>query len=141
MGFFDIFRRKRTPKNEAESSIPLETRKWNKMWEMWRDDRIPSPYRELMTYQTDMEKGGYNYYFAQRAAERRVAPSVEAVLSLLGDTDSAASMSDAYAAYEKYAGIDEDELKRILDECDYIYFDSKEEITEILKGYADSIEP
>ena len=55
MGIFDIFKKKK--------ELPLEAQQWNKMWNLWTEDKIESPYKELMTYQSEVNNGGHSQYF------------------------------------------------------------------------------
>ena len=56
MGLFDLFKAKNTDLTE-------EQRKWNKMWDMWVEGQVDSPYAELMTYQSEINNGGHDQYF------------------------------------------------------------------------------
>jgi len=38
-------------------------KQWNKMWELWSDEQVSSPYAELMTYQSEVENGGHDQFF------------------------------------------------------------------------------
>ena len=53
MGLFDLFR-----KSKAELSDEQE--KWNKMWNLWEENRADTPYAELMTYQSELNNGGHD---------------------------------------------------------------------------------
>ena len=56
MGLFDIFKKKKVELTEAQL-------KWNKMWELWTEEKTKSPYNELMTYQSEINNGGHSQYF------------------------------------------------------------------------------
>ena len=56
MGLFDIFKKKKVELTE-------EQLKWNKMWELWTEEKVKSPYSELMTYQSEINNGGHSQYF------------------------------------------------------------------------------
>ena len=56
MGLFDIFKKKKVELTE-------EQLKWNKMWELWTEEKTKSPYTELMTYQSEINNGGHSQYF------------------------------------------------------------------------------
>ena len=56
MSFFDLFKRK---KNEQ----PIEELQWNKMWDLWTEEKADSPYAEFMTYQSEINNGGHDQYF------------------------------------------------------------------------------
>ena len=57
MGLFDIFKKKKVELTE-------EQLKWNKMWELWTEEKVESPYAELMTYQSEINNGGHCQYFS-----------------------------------------------------------------------------
>ena len=56
MGLFDIFKKKKAKLTE-------EQLKWNKMWDLWAEEKAQSPYAQLMTYQSEINNGGHDQYF------------------------------------------------------------------------------
>ena len=56
MGVFDFLK-----KGKAELSD--EQKKWNKMWDLWTEGRADFPYKELMSYQSEVNNGGHDQYF------------------------------------------------------------------------------
>ena len=56
MGLFNIFKKKKVELTE-------EQQKWNKMWELWTEEKVETPYAELMTYQSEINNGGHSQYF------------------------------------------------------------------------------
>lgn len=56
MGFFGLFKKKKVELTEAQL-------KFNKMWELWAEEKAESPYAELMTYQSEVNNGGHSQYF------------------------------------------------------------------------------
>lgn len=40
-----------------------EALKWNKMWDLWSEGEIDSPYSELTTYHGEVNNGGHSQYF------------------------------------------------------------------------------
>ena len=56
MGFFDLFKKKKKEQ-------PVEALKWNKMWDMWAEQKASSPYAELMTYESEINNGGHKQFF------------------------------------------------------------------------------
>ena len=56
MSLFNFFRKKKVDLTEDQ-------RKWNKMWELWGDGNVESPYGEIMTYQSEINNGGHSQYF------------------------------------------------------------------------------
>lgn len=72
MGIFDSIK-----KSEKLSD---EQKKWNKMWDLWVEERIESPYAELMTYQSEVNNGGHDQYFSnleERGVLQKEIVSVE----------------------------------------------------------------
>ncbi len=57
MSLFDFFKKKKVELTE-------EQLKWNKMWELWTEEKVASPYAELMTYQSEINNGGHDQYFS-----------------------------------------------------------------------------
>ena len=55
MGLFDFFKKK--------VKLTEEQQKWNKMWELWVEEKVDSPYLQLMTYQSEVNNGGHDQYF------------------------------------------------------------------------------
>ena len=53
---FGLFKKKKVKLTEKEL-------KWNKLWELWAEGHIDSPYSELMTYQSEINNGGHAQYF------------------------------------------------------------------------------
>ena len=56
MGFIGLFKKKKVELTEAQL-------KFNKMWELWAEEKAESPYAELMTYQSEVNNGGHSQYF------------------------------------------------------------------------------
>ena len=56
MGFFDLFKKKKVELTDQQL-------KWNKIWELWEEEKAESPYQELMTYQSEINNGGHDQYF------------------------------------------------------------------------------
>ena len=40
-----------------------EQLQWNKMWDLWVEGEVDSPYAELMEYQSQVNNGGHDQYF------------------------------------------------------------------------------
>lgn len=61
MGFFNIFKKK----NKKEKTVVLsqEDLQWNKMWDMWVEFEIESPYFKLMEYLNGINNGGHYCHF------------------------------------------------------------------------------
>ena len=139
MGLFNFFKKKSTEKAEAEKPEPYEFLKWDKMWNMWEDGKIESPYGDLMTYQSEVNNGGHSQFFFNVDNTGDVDKVVEAVLSLLSDTLSR-NLETAFSAYKKYNDSDDDKMEEILDECDSVFYENDMQINIILEKYSETIE-
>ena len=120
--------------------------KWNAMWELWEAGEIPSPYNELLTYDSDLQNGGHLQFFLNRALRRE---NIFAVMAALRETLPAGHADNAAQTYRQYCmlGIDTDndgEIMQALDDdplCvfDEWYFDHEEELLDVLEAYANSL--
>ena len=132
MGLFDFVKNKKTELTE-------EQLKWNKMWEMWANEQVDSPYAELMTYQSEIYNGGHSQYFTNVSNTndlKKEMLSLETILpSQLRET-----LKKAYEAYLVLEGNDDEKSEQIIEQCDDRFYENEEEINRILKEYAAKIE-
>jgi hypothetical protein len=132
MGLFDFVKNKKTELTE-------EQLKWNKMWEMWANEQVDSPYAELMTYQSEIYNGGHSQYFTNVSNTndlKKEMLSLETILpSQLRET-----LKIAYEAYLVLEENDDEKAEQIIEQCDDRFYENEEEINRILKEYAAKIE-
>ena len=133
MGLFDIFKKKKVELTE-------EQLKWNKMWELWTEEKVESPYAELMTYQSEINNGGHSQYFTNvenTGDIKKDMSALEAILSKKMNTN----LKKAYKAYLVLEEKEEDEkAEEILEQCDNVFYELEEEINHVLEEYASKIE-
>lgn len=139
MGLFDIFKKKTAPKKEVEKTLPPEAIRWNKMWDMWADGQIESPYQDLMTYQSEVNNGGHSQFFFNVENTGDVNAVVNENLSILPEVHKQ-NLEEAYLAYRKYNDSDDNKMDEILDNCDDVFYENEELINEILEKRAETIE-
>ena len=134
MSFFDLFRKKRKKQ-------PIEEIQWNKMWDLWVEEKASSPYAELMTYVSEVNNGGHMQFFDNVSNTSDLPQEISALYTIL-EGILKQNIETAYNAYLEYEGNDdqEDKLDEILDECDNVFYENESKIEEILKGYAATIE-
>lgn len=129
MGLFDIFRKK---KNE----LTEEQLRWNKMWNLWTEGEIESPYTELMTYQSEINNGGHDQYFLNIGN----TVDLQKEMSALGQLLSPELKEILRKAYEAYIALEENEenekAAEILEKCDNAFYENEEEINNILEEYS-----
>lgn len=133
MGLLDVFKKKKVELTE-------EQLKWNKMWELWTEERVKSPYAELMTYQSEINNGGHSQYFC----------NVENVSDLQNEMSELQiiltpilreNLKKAYRAYLILEENEEDEkAEEILELCDDIFYENEEQINHLLEQYANELE-
>ena len=139
MGLFDNFKKKSTPAKIVEETLPPETLRWNKMWDMWADGQIASPYQDLMTYQSEVNNGGHSQFFFNVENTGDVNAVVKENMSILPEVHKR-NLEEAYSAYKKYNDVDDDKMDEILDNCDDVFYENEELINKVLEKYAETIE-
>lgn len=135
---FDLFRRK---KEKTVQEIPLteEEKKWNKMWDLWAEGEIESPYNELMTYQSEVNNGGHDQYFVNTSDNVDMEKELSALYEILPEKLKE-NLQKAYKAYlQSEEREDDDKTIEILENCDNVFWENESEINEILEKYAKNI--
>lgn len=133
MGFFDLFRKKK-------AKLTQEEQKWNKMWELWAEDKALSPYAELMTYQSEINNGGHDQYFTNLGNTGDLAKEMSALGQVLS-VELNTNLKKAYQAYlilEKNE--DDEKAEEALEHCDDVFYENEEQINHALEKYASAIE-
>lgn len=137
--FFDIFRRK---KNKAigEDVISEADEKWNRIWDLWAEGEIESPYNELMTYQSEVNNGGHHQYFLNTENNGDVRKDIDALCTILSSvlTDNIQVAFKAYIELEQDKNIEANE--EILEQCDDVFYENEEMINGILERFCKEAE-
>ena len=132
MGLFDIFKKKKVELTE-------EQLKWNKMWELWTEEKTKSPYTELMTYQSEINNGGHSQYFCNvdnvSDLKKEMSALEEILTPLLTE-----NLQKAYKADLILEEKEDEEAEEILDQCDDVFYENEEQINCILQEYANTLE-
>ena len=132
MGLFDIFKKKKVELTE-------EQLKWNKMWELWTEEKTKSPYTELMTYQSEINNGGHSQYFCNvdnvSDLKKEMSALEEILTPLLRE-----NLQKAYKADLILEEKEDEEAEEILDQCDDVFYENEEQINCILQEYANTLE-
>ena len=133
MGLIDLFKKGKTELSD-------EQRKWNKMWELWTENRAETPYAELMTYQSEINNGGHDQYFFNVENTGDLQKEMEALETVLSPKMQR-NLQDAYNAYQIWTdSVTDEKAEALLEQCDNIFYKNEEEINCILKEYAASME-
>lgn len=133
MGLFDFLKKK-------EVQLTDEQKKWNKMWELWTEGEVDSPYAELMTYQSEINNGGHDQYFLNVENTGDLKKEMSALETVL----SAKLKNNLQKAYKAYLVLEEKEddetAEEIMEQCDDVFYENEEEINHILEEYSAKIE-
>ena len=133
MGLFDIFKKTKVELTE-------EQLKWNKMWELWTEEKVDSPYAELMTYQSEINNGGHDQYFTNVENISDLNKEISALEQILS-AELKNNLNKAYKAYLILEKKEEDEeAEETLEQCDDVFYENEEEINRLLEEYACKIE-
>ena len=133
MGLFDIFKKKKVELTE-------EQLKWNKMWELWTQEKVESPYAELLNYSGDINSGGHGYYFECLNFEGDIKKDLSALEKILSH-ELNENLQKAYRAYLMLKEKDNDKnAEETLEQCDDVFYENEEEINQALKEYASKLE-
>ena len=133
MGLFDIFKKKKVELTE-------EQLKWNKMWELWTEEKVESPYAELLNYSGDVNSGGHDYYFECLDFEGNIKKDMSALEQILSP-ELNNNLKKAYQAYLTLKEKEDDEkAEEILELCDNVFYENEKEINHTLEEYAMKIE-
>ena len=89
MGVFGFFKKRK-------SELSREQKKWNKMWDLWAENRADTPYAEVMTYQSEVNNGGHDQYFLN--VEQ--TGDLQAEISILENVLSEELRSNLLTAYD-----------------------------------------
>ena len=133
MGLFDFLKKKKVELTE-------EQQKWNKMWDLWVEGKVDSPYAEMMTYQSEINNGGHDQYFVNVENTGDLQKEMSALEKIL----SPKLNNNLQKAYEAYLVLEENEedekAEGVLEQCDDVFYENEEEINRLLKEYATRIE-
>lgn len=137
--FFDLFRRKKN-KDIEDVVLSEADEKWNKMWDLWSDGEIESPYNELMTYQSEVNNGGHHQYFLNTENNGDVRKDIETLCGILPDIlkDNIQTSFKSYIELEQDKNIETNE--EILEKCDDVFYENEEMINGILERFCKEAE-
>lgn len=133
MSLFDIFK-----KNKVE--LTIEQQKWNKMWDLWAEGQTDSPYTELMNYQGEINNGGHDQYFINTENNGDLQKEMSVLRTILSQKlkDNLKMAYEAYLILEEKE--DDEQAEAIIEQCDDVFYENEDEITQVLGMYATKIE-
>lgn len=131
MGLFNIFKKK--------EPLTEEQLKWNYLWELWSQEEIGAPYDALMTYDSEINNGGHAQFFYNVSHCGNLEKAINNLAEILPDLLKE-NLKKAYDVYIKSAEEENEDLDKILEECDNFFYDNENLITDILREYANTLE-
>ena len=120
---FGLFKKKKVKLTEKEL-------KWNKLWELWAEGHIDSPYSELMTYQSEINNGGHAQYFDNVSNTSDLQNEMLSLKTIL-PLQLSAALEQAYTAYLKLEENDDAQSEELLGQCDDMFYEKEEELSLI----------
>lgn len=131
---FSVF--KRFLSRKAMSQLTEEQQKWNRLWELWAEEEIESPYKELMTYQSEVNNGGHSQYFCNTDNNGNLKQEIIELSQILPAT-MAENMLRAYHAHIVLDAHEDDKgAAQMIEQCDDFFFGNEQEIIRILEERA-----
>ena len=101
MGVFGFFKKRK-------SELSREQKKWNKMWDLWAENRADTPYAEVMTYQSEVNNGGHDQYFLNVEQTGDLQAEISILENVLSE-ELRSNLLTAYDAYQMLADKESDE--------------------------------
>lgn len=129
-----IFKKAKKNTEVNKTNLSEAELKFNKMWDLWAEGNIPSPYADLMTYQSEVNNGGHAQFFDNVASTGHLH-AVMKELKKIVPFDIKLSLVEAYNAY-KVNGDDAEENESFFDHADEVFYEKEELINKILEDYS-----
>ena len=128
MGVFGHFKK-------SEPELSNKEKRLNQMWALWAEGHADSSWRELMTYQGEINNGGHDQYFLNTGNTGDLQKKM-AILETVLPEKLQSNLRKAYAAYRALSEKESDEkTQAILEQCDEVFDENEREIDCILKAY------
>ena len=137
MGLFDFFKKKK--KIKSVNNLSEEDLKWNKMWDLWANGEIETPYAELMEYSNGVNNGGHHCHLDNINGNDDLKAYIESLTKVLPEPLKS-NVLLAYNTYRENPDDLSDNGEEIMDNCDDVFYQNEELINDVLKERASKIE-
>ena len=121
---------------DPETELELN---WNKMWVLWMNKKMESPYQEILSYETDVRNGSHLEYFNWIKDNENFEKTIDIVSKNLKGTVLETIFNQAYDAYQKIEK-SKDEAEQILSLCDKAFANEEDAIEKYLETIASKID-
>ena len=132
MGLFDFLKKKKEELTEEQC-------KWNKMWDLWAEEKAEPPYAQLMTYQSEINNGGHDQYFTNVESTADLQNEIS-ILEMVLPVLHKENLQKAYKSYLVLKEKEDENAEEILEQCDDVFYENEPELNCILEEYAKKIE-
>ena len=135
------------------TGLTEKNRKWNKLWDLWAEGLVASPYMELMNYHGEVNNGGHEQYFSNTEDNGDLQKEMAALETILSEKLKR-NLRKAYQTYLDMVEVGEGEmvlfvetdeetdevtyeyLEDTMEECDKVFFENEQEIICTLEAAA-----
>ena len=124
-------------KKNKEQKISEAEQKFNKMWDLWAKGEVPSPYADLMTYQSEVNNGGHAQFFDNVSSTGHLRAVMNALKPML-PMEIRLPLVEAYNA-RRINGDDAEENEAFYEHADEAFFENEDIINRILEKYSEQI--
>lgn len=114
--------------------------KWHKMWQLWMNDRLESPYQEILTYENEVRNGSHLQYFNWIQENENPEKIVDIVSLNLVGTVLKPIFNKAYRAYLELEK-NEEIANQILQSCDDAFAEAANDIEKYMETITAKIQP
>lgn len=121
-------------KKNKEQKISEAEQKFNKMWDLWAKGEVPSPYADLMTYQSEVNNGGHAQFFDNVSSTGHLRAVMKALKPML-PMEIRLPLVEAYNA-RRINGDDAEENEAFYEHADEAFYEKEEMINKILEDYS-----
>ncbi len=107
---------------------------------MWADDRIESPFKELMMYDSQVNNGGHDQYFFNMENTGTDLLQETAILEQVLSPVLRQNLRQAYIAYRILEKNDTDaQAQADISHCDDVFYENEEDILAVLDKRASTL--
>lgn len=120
-------------------NLSKEDLQWNKMMDLWVDEKLESPYLELIEYLNGINGEGHFCHFDNVNDNGDLKKYVTTLMTILPEPLKS-NIELAYKTYKINLDNMTDENEEILNNCDKIYYENENLVNDILTKRASKIE-
>lgn len=111
---------------------------WNRMMDLWVEEKLESPYSELIEYLNGINGEGHFCHFDNMSDNGDLKEYVKTLMTILPEPLKN-NLELAYKTYIINPDNISDKDEEILNNCDSVYYENEELINEILRKRASEV--